>query len=93
MGQEKILYSLSEILKYAFILQKSMGVTDYSNHPQAFQLANEPGIVELGGCVNIPDWRRKQLEVILGDRKYSPKYYYAVEEGLLPDIEGGEEEK
>lgn len=92
MKQKPITYSLREILRFAYSIQASMGPVDIKNLPQAMLLANEKEIVENGGKVELPDWRRTQLEKAL-KVKFPEHIYYAVERGILPRLEfGGEED-
>ena len=87
MGKTRT-YSLREILRYAYQLRESMGPVDISTLPQAMLLANEKEIIASGGKVNIPDWRREQLEKPL-KKRYPEGYYYAVENGIPPVFEAG----
>lgn len=82
-------YSLREILQFAYQIQESMGPVNTEGLPQAMLLANEDDIVKNGGKVDIPDWRREQLEKSLKVR-FPEATYYAVERAvlpILPDIE------
>lgn len=68
-----------------------MGPVNIEGLPQAMLLANEDDIVKNGGKVDIPGWRREQLEKALKVR-FPESTYYAVERGVLlvlPNIEKG----
>ena len=85
--KERPTYSLREILQYAYQLKASMGPVDISTLPQAMVLANEENIKKVGGEVNLPDWRREQLEEALKQR-FPESYYYAVERGAPSLLKG-----
>lgn len=89
MKQKSRTYSLREILQFAYQIQASMGPVSTEGLPQAMLLANENDIVGNGGRVDLPDWRREQLEKAL-EIRFPESTYYAVESGvlpMLPDIE------
>ena len=83
--KERPTYSLRKILQYAYQLKASMGNVDISTLPQAMVLANEEDIKKAGGEVNLPDWRREQLEEGLKQR-FPESMYYAVESGIVPKL-------
>lgn len=91
MEHEARTYSLREILQFAYQIQASIRPVDTEGLPQAMLLANEDDITKNGGKVDIPDWRRKELEKAL-KVKFSESTYYAVERGVLPVFSNFEKE-